>query len=69
LDKTRIAVSLIHGAIAAHVPFAYVAADCVHGVGAVETRLRRSAKGYVLGVRSDHRVQSRCKAQRVSGRG
>ncbi len=66
--KPQIAVSMIQRAIAANVPFAYVVADCVYGVGEVETMLRRSAKGYVLGVRSDHRFQSWGKAERVSGR-
>jgi SRSO17 transposase len=67
--KLYIAISVIRRAIAANVPFASVAADCVHGVRAVETMLRRSAKDHVLDVRSDHRVQSWGKAERASGRG
>ena len=35
-------------------PFAWVAADAVYGVGDVEQALRRACKGYVLGVKSDH---------------
>src|SRR3954452_15706699 len=53
-------------AIAAGVPFAWVAADSVYGVGGggaarrpgregeVETALRRAGKGYVLGVNATH---------------
>ena len=33
-----------------HVPFAWVAADTVYGVGDIERDLRRVGKGYVLGV-------------------
>jgi hypothetical protein len=39
-------------AIEAGVPFAWVAADSVYGVGAVEMALRKAGKGYVLGVAS-----------------
>jgi SRSO17 transposase len=38
----------------AGVPFAWVAADSVYGVGSVETALRRAGKGYVLGVSATH---------------
>jgi SRSO17 transposase len=31
------------------VPFAWVAADSVYGIGHVEMALRRAGKGYVLG--------------------
>ena len=44
------------------VPFGWVAADSVYGVGAVEMALRRAGKGYVLGVSSDHSVNSWGKA-------
>lgn len=35
------------------VPFSWVAADAVYGVGDIEGTLRRACKGYVLGVKSD----------------
>ncbi len=45
---------MIERAIAAKVPFAWVAADSVYGVGEIEMALRRAGKGYVLGVNSSH---------------
>src|ERR671910_1669233 len=48
--KPRLALAMIARAIAAKVPFAWVAADRVYGVGEIETALRRAGKGYVLGV-------------------
>ena len=48
--KPRMAVAMIERAIAASVPFRWVAADSVYGVGDVEMMLRRAGKGYVLGV-------------------
>ena len=39
-------------------PFAWVAADSVYGVGDIEMALRRAGKGYVLGVKTDHRFNS-----------
>src|SRR5215213_2461585 len=50
--KPRLACAMIEWAIAAGVPFAWVAADSVYGVGEIETALRRAGKGYVLGVNS-----------------
>ena len=41
--------AMIERAIAAGVPFAWVAADSVYGVGEIEMALRRAGKGYVLG--------------------
>ena len=41
---------MVERAIAAEVPFAWVAADSVYGVGEIEMALRRAGKGYVLGV-------------------
>ncbi len=38
---------MIERAIAADVPFAWVAADSVYGVGDIEMALRRAGKGYV----------------------
>src|SRR4051794_33649861 len=48
--KPRLALAMIERAIAAGVPFAWVAADSVCGVGEIETALRQAGKGYVLGV-------------------
>jgi SRSO17 transposase len=47
--KPRLALEMIERALAAGVPFRWVAADTVYGCGEVETRLRRAGKGYVLG--------------------
>ncbi len=52
--KPAIARAMIERAIAAKVPFSWVAADSVYGVGSVETALRRAGKGYVLGVSATH---------------
>jgi SRSO17 transposase len=52
--KPRLALAMIERAIAAGVPFTWVAADSVYGVGEIETALRRAGKGYVLGVNSSH---------------
>ena len=52
--KPALALAMIARAIAAGVPFAWVAADAVYGVGDIEMALRRAGKGYVLGVKSDH---------------
>ena len=50
--KPALAVEMIERAIAAGVPFAWVAADSVYGIGHVEMVLRRAGRGYVLGVSS-----------------
>ena len=52
--KPRLALAMIERAIAAGVPFAWVAADSVYGVGEIEMALRRAGKGYVLGVNGHH---------------
>ena len=52
--KPRLALAMIERAIAAGVPFAWVAADSVYGVGDIEMALRRAGKGYVLGVNANH---------------
>lgn len=65
--KPALAATMIEGALAAKVPFGWVAADCVYGVGSLETVLRRSGKGYVLGVNSEHRVHSWGKARVIAG--
>ena len=56
--KPGLAVGMIKRAIAAGVPFAWVAADSVYGVGEVETALRCAGRGYVLGVNSNHQFRS-----------
>ena len=56
--KPALAVQMIERAIAGNVPFAWVAADSVYGVGDIEQALRRAGKGYVLGVSSSHHFGS-----------
>lgn len=56
--KPRLAVGMVARAVAADVPFAWVAADSVYGVGELEAALRRAGKGYVLGVNSNHWFRS-----------
>jgi SRSO17 transposase len=56
--KPRLALAMIERAIATEVPFAWVAADSVYGVGEIETALRRAGKGYVLGVNATHPFSS-----------
>jgi len=50
--KPKLATRMIARAIAASVPFKWVAGDTVYGVGDIEQQLRRAGKGYVLGVSS-----------------
>ena len=56
--KPQLARAMMERAIAAGVPFAFVAADSVYGVGDIEMALRRAGKGYVLGVKGDSRFNS-----------
>jgi SRSO17 transposase len=65
--KPKLAARMIGRALAAHVPFAWVAADTVYGVSEVERVLRRAGKGYVLGVTGDHLFHSWDKPQPVAG--
>jgi len=65
--KPRMAVRMIRRALAAEVPFAWVAADTVYGVGEVEQVLRRAGKGYVLGVAGTQRFRSWGKATPLAG--
>lgn len=65
--KPRLAVEMIERALATDVPFAWVAADTVYGVGDIEMILRGANKGYVLGVKSDHGFHSWGKPELVSG--
>jgi SRSO17 transposase len=65
--KPTLAIAMIERAIAAGVAFAWVAADSVYGVAGVESALRRTGKGYVLGVASNHSVTSWGKAKPIAG--
>jgi len=51
--KPQIAGRMITRAIAAKVPFSFVAADSVYSTAEIETLLRNAGKGYVLGVASN----------------
>jgi SRSO17 transposase len=52
--KPQLAAAMIERAIAAEVPFGWVAGDSIYGVGEIEIALRRAGKGYVLGVNASH---------------
>ncbi len=65
--KPKLATRMIARAIAASVPFKWVAADTVYGVGDIEQQLRQAGKGYVLGVSSAHVFNSWGKRRSVSG--
>ena len=65
--KPQIARAMIARAIAAKVPFAFVAADSVYGTGEIETMLRKAGKGYVLGVAANHVFNSWGKKQFIRG--
>jgi SRSO17 transposase len=56
--KPALARAMIERAVAAGVPFAWVAADSVYGVSEVEMALRLAGKGYVLGAASSYTVKS-----------
>jgi SRSO17 transposase len=65
--KPQIARRMITRAIAAKVPFSFVAADIVYGTGMIEALLRSAGKGYVLGVAANRVFHSWGKPQVVSG--
>src|SRR5580700_7887218 len=65
--KPALARQMIDRAIAADVPFSWVAADTVYGIGEIETALRRAGKGYVLGVASSHYFGSWMNKPAVAG--
>ena len=65
--KPQLARAMIERAINAGVPFAWVAADSVYGVGEIEMMLRRQAKGYVLGVNATHPFNSWIGKPEVAG--
>jgi SRSO17 transposase len=56
--KPNLALKMIRRVPAADVPFGWVAADSVYGVGDIEVALRGAGKGYVLGVSANRRFQS-----------
>jgi SRSO17 transposase len=58
---------MVERAITAGVPFAWVAADSVYGVGEVEKTLRRAGRGYVLGVHANHRFGSWATTPLIAG--
>ena len=65
--KPRLAADMIERAIGAGVPFTWVAADTVYGVGEVEMALRRAGKGYVLGANAKDLFNSWLGKPPVSG--
>jgi len=65
--KPTLALGMITRAIEAGVPFAWVAADSVYGVGEIEVALRQAGKGYVLGVGASSQFNSWIGKPVVSG--
>jgi SRSO17 transposase len=65
--KPRMVVQMIGRAVAAGVPFAWVAADSIYGVGEIEMALRRAGRGYVMGVNATHHFHSWSHKLSVSG--
>jgi SRSO17 transposase len=65
--KPALALQMIGQAIVAKVPFGWVTADSVYGVGDIEMALRRAGKGYVLGVNANHHFGSWSGKPAVSG--
>ena len=65
--KPALALTMIERAIASDVPFSFVAADSVYGVGDIEMALKRASKGYVLGVNANHVFRSWGKPLAVAG--
>src|SRR3954454_886190 len=67
VTKPEIAAQMIARAIAAGVPFAWVAADTIYGVGVIEMQLRRAGKGYVLGAHATDQFNSWIGKPEVAG--
>jgi SRSO17 transposase len=65
--KPQIARRMITRAIAAKVPFSFVATDTVYGTGMIEALLRNAGKGHVLGVAANRVFHSWGKPQLISG--
>src|SRR4051812_50052808 len=58
---------MIKRAMAAGVPFGWVAGDTIYGVGEIEMALRRAGKGYVLGANATDVFNSWGKTPSVAG--
>jgi len=67
VTKPEIASQMIERALAAGVPFDWVAADTIYGVGKVEMQLRRAGKGYVLGAHATDQFYSWIGKPEVAG--
>ena len=67
VTKPEIAAQIIGRALAAGVPFDWVAADTIYGVGAIEMQLRRAGKGYVLGAHATDQFYSWIDKPEVAG--
>jgi SRSO17 transposase len=67
VTKPEIAAQMIERALAAGVPFEWVATDTIYGVGSIEMLLRRAGKGYVLGAQATDRFNSWDKSPPVAG--
>jgi SRSO17 transposase len=67
VTKPEIAAEMIERALAAGVPFAWVAADTIYGVGRIEMQLRRAGKGYVLGAHATDQFSSWIDKPEVAG--
>lgn len=52
--KPTLAREMIERSLYSGLPFEWVAADSVYGVGEIEMSLRHAAKGYILGVAGSH---------------
>jgi SRSO17 transposase len=65
--KPHLACGMIERAIAARVPFAWMAADTVYGVSEVEMLLRRENKGYVLAAAATQPFSSSIGKPEVAG--
>jgi SRSO17 transposase len=67
VTKPGIAAEMIGRALAAGVPFDWVAADTIYGVGAIEMQVRRAGKGYVLGAHATDQFNSWIGKPEVAG--
>jgi SRSO17 transposase len=65
--KPALASKMIERAVADGIPFSWVAAGSVYGVGEEENALRRADRGYVLGVKSNHWFGSWSTAPLIAG--
>src|SRR3954464_12768385 len=65
--KPRLARAMVKRAMAAGVPFGWVAGDTIYGVGEIEMALRRAGKGYVLGANATDVFHSWGKTPSVAG--